>query len=305
MIKKVTIVVPVYADWPSLKDCIDSLKKFVDKRHKIILVNDCGPEADSLEGNIQEAIKDQGNFYYYRNPENLGFVKTCNRAVLELDKTGNDVLLLNSDTKVTEGFLEEMLTVLYGRKNIGVVSPRTNNATICTIPISSISRKGIEAKKSYEIFIKNNRKFPRYNEIPTAHGFCMLIRRSLIKKYGLFDEVFGMGYGEEVDFCQKMAQHGWLSVLSNWSYVFHLEAKSFSLEKKAKLIEEASIIIRQRYPGYKKAVTEYIQYASIQESTIFGSPTEKIKNLIRRNPKIHGLAKTVKRSNWANKYRRN
>src|SRR3989344_5765765 len=110
---RVTVVVPVYSDWQSLGVCIESLKKHLDKKHKALLVNDCGPEADKLERNIRKAINSQPNFEYHRNPGNLGFVKTCNRAVFELDKSDNDVLLLNSDTEVTEGFLDEMLGVLY------------------------------------------------------------------------------------------------------------------------------------------------------------------------------------------------
>ena len=305
--KKVTVVVPVYADWSSLEDCIDSLKQYLGGKHKLILVNDCGPEADLLEKNIKEAVKDHKDFYYYRNPRNLGFVKTCNRAVLELDRTDNDILLLNSDTKVTEGFLEEMLAVLYSDSKIGAVSPRTNNATIFTFPLSAIYQKGIDPDESYDLFKKYKAKFPQYNEVPTAHGFCMLIRGSLIEKYGLFDEVFGRGYGEEVDLCQRIAKHGWLSVLSNRSYVFHLEARSFSLEAKAKILKKSNEIIRSRYPTYKQAVTDYIEEALVQEKWIMGKhadneipyklnkSTETLKKIIRRNESVYRLAKAIKR----------
>ncbi|HLG91081.1 MAG TPA: glycosyltransferase family 2 protein [Candidatus Saccharimonadales bacterium] len=291
--KKVTIVVPVYADWPSLKDCIQSLMQYVDAKHNVMLVNDCGPEADLLEKNIKEAIKGSKNFYYYRNPKNLGFVKTCNRAILKLDKTDNDILLLNSDTEVTAGFLEEILDLLSINTKIGAISPRTNNATIFTLPLAAISQKGIEARKSYELFRKYKAKFPRYSEVPTAHGFCMLIRRGLIKKYGLFDEAFGMGYGEEVDFCQRVAKHGWLNVVSHQAYVFHLEAKSFSLETKKQLIEQSSKIILQRYPTYKRAVSEYIEKAMDQERKILGNDA-KIGH--RHHSKMYKFARAVKRA---------
>lgn len=186
--KPVTIVVPVYADWPSLEQCIQSLRNTVDTgRDRVMLVNDCGPDVEQMEQNILAAIKGAAGFSYHRNKANMGFIGTCNRAVNELDTTSNDILLLNSDTKVTEGFLDEMRGVLYGEKNIAAVSPRSNNATICTIPLSSISQKGIEAGKSFALFQKYREKFPRYNVVPTAHGFCMLIRREVITKHGLFD----------------------------------------------------------------------------------------------------------------------
>lgn len=279
---KVTIVVPVYADWPSLKDCLDSLKQFVNASHNIILVNDCGPEADLMERKIIAAIEGHHNFTYFRNTKNLGFGETCNRAVMELDTTDNDVLLLNSDTKVTEGFLEEMLGVLYASDKIGTVSPRTNNATIATVPLSSMQIKGIEPEKSYKIFQKLQQKLPRYSVVPTAHGFCMLLRRSLIKKYGLFDEVFGKGYGEEVDFCQRIKKHGYLSVLANRAYVYHLEARSFSLATKQRLIAEHSQIINRRYPTYSQAVREYIKEALFREEGIKVPASPNLTKLARQ-----------------------
>lgn len=263
--RKVTIVVPVYADWPSLRVCINSLKQYVDTRHKVLLVNDNGPKADSLEKNIKKAITKLTNFKYYRNSKNLGFIKTCNRAVFELDKSLSDILILNSDTKVTAGFLEEMLDVLSIIDKVGAVSPRSNNATISTVPLSAASQKGIDPEKSYRLFNKLKTRLPRYNEIPTVHGFCMLVRREVIKKLGLFDEIYGKGYGEENDFSMRIKKAGYLCVLSNRSYVFHLEARSFSMKTKQRLLKKNRAILDRRYPEYTEAVRSYIKEALVRE----------------------------------------
>jgi len=264
--EKVTIIVPVYSDWPSLRDCIISLQKHVDERHRVLFVNDCGPEADTIEKNIKKSIRGYKNYFYYRNDKNLGFVKSCNHAVFDLDGTQNDILLLNSDTKVTEGFLEELIEVLYSSSgSIGAVSPRSNNATIATIPIDSMKTKGINPERSYEFFAQYRLRLPKFTVAPVAHGFCMLVKRKLIEEYGLFDEIFGKGYGEEVDFCLRIRTHGYSSAISNWSYVFHIEGRSFGLDKKNALIRESSKIITQRYPTYRQDVTNYINKALIQE----------------------------------------
>lgn len=279
--KAVTIIVPVYGDWQSLSDCIDSLQKHVSKKHRVLLVNDCGPEADEIEKNILQKIEGQANFFYHRNEANLGFVKNCNHAVFELDKTTNDILLLNSDTKVTEGFLEELIEVLYDNDTIGVVSPRTNNATIATIPLSAMKTKGLSAENSHNVFLKYKDKLPRYKIAPVAHGFCMLIRRSLIKKYGLFDEIFGKGYGEEVDFCQRIGMHGFVSVFSNRSFVYHLEARSFTLETKAKLLDKNNQIVRKRYPDYQQSVRDYIKKVNAEEEKIMKPGLYRLKSITR------------------------
>lgn len=300
----VTVVVPVYGDLPSLKDCIASLGKYVDtENHSVMLVNDCGPDADDIEAYINESVGGVKGFTYYRNPENLGFVGTCNRAVLELDKTTNDIMLLNSDTIATKDFLEEASSVLHSKNTIGVVSPRTNNATIATVPLASVRQKGIDPAKSYEIFEKIKPYMPRYHVAPVAHGFCMLIRRSLIEQYGLFDTAFGRGYGEEVDFCMRIKEHGFESVLSNRSYVFHLEAKSFTLETKAILLAENDKIIKQRYPDYSRIVGDYIKDALVEEDKAMGAAgikatdleSNNFKRLIKSNRLLYGLARKLKK----------
>ncbi len=300
--KPVTIVVPVYADWSSLKTCIKSLKQTVSENDKVILVNDCGPQAVVLRKKIKKAINKQINFEYFHNPGNLGFIKTCNRAVFELDNTANDILLLNSDTQVTPGFLEEMQSIFTADKDIGAVSPRSNNATIATIPLSSALQKGINPNKAFKIWREIKNKLPRYNEVPVAHGFCLLIRRSVINKYGLFDEVFGKGYGEENDFCLRIKKQGFKSVLANRAFVFHLEARSFTLEAKSKLLEKNSKILYKRYPNYRQSVRDYMKEALVREAKaeraagvkINSGPKAKIKSLIKRNKKAHQLAKKTR-----------
>lgn len=282
--KKVTVIVPVYGDWPSLRECIESLKKYLDSRHSVLLVNDCGPEADKIETNIKKAIKSKDYFYYKRNKKNLGFVKNCNNAVKH-DETSNDVLLLNSDTEVTEGFLESMLAALYDDPKNGVVSPRSNNATICTVPLSAAPQKGINPQESHGLFMKHKSQADEYSTAPTAHGFCMLIRRDLINKYGLFDEVFGKGYGEEVDFCQRIRAKGYKTLISNRAYVFHKEARSFTPEKKSEMLAKNNEIIWKRWPNYRQEVRDYMKVAVPKEDELLGLGQNKagfIKRVINK-----------------------
>jgi GT2 family glycosyltransferase len=250
----------------------------------VLLVNDCGPEVDMIEKGIKNAIKGAKKFRYHRNQENLGFVKNCNQAVFKLDKTNNDILLLNSDTEVTPGFLEEMQRVLYSKKKICAVSPRSNNATIATIPLYAQNQRGLDRKAAYKVFREFNHQLPKYNVTPTAHGFCMLIRRSVIQEIGLFDEIFGRGYGEEVDFCQRALSSGWVSAIANHAFVFHLEARSFSLSSKQKLIKRSTRVISQRYPSYSQQVQTYIQSTLDQEKQvgIIESHTQVLKQLARK-----------------------
>ncbi len=254
--RKVTVVIPVYDDWDTLERCIKSLKEHLDDRHSVLLVNDKGPNWQFLETKIQDEIKDRANFIYEANPENQGFVKTCNRAVFELDKTDNDILLLNSDTEVTEGFMEEMLEVLYITEKHGAVCPRSNCATIYTIPSNKKASHDLTPTESYKVFEKVKDLLPRYNVMPTGVGFALLIKRDLIKTYGLFDEIYSPGYNEENDFCMRINQYGYSLIAANRAFVYHYESKSFG-SKRNELDLKHSEYLLKRYPYYPSIVTSY------------------------------------------------
>lgn len=252
----VTIVIPVYKDWKSLKLCLDSLIKYLDNRHQVLIVNDNGPDADVLESKITDCITGYDNFKYYRNSQNIGFVKTCNRAVYELDKTENDIFLLNSDTQVTPGFLDEMLECLYQFESCGVVCPRSNNATFLTIPVKNNINRTFSAEESYSIFCQLKETLPKCTVLLTGVGFAFLIKRSLLKEEYLFDEVFGLGYNEENDFCMRIRKKGYITLMANHAYVYHMEGVSFGKQKEKMELVNSSILLK-RYPDYWKLAALY------------------------------------------------
>jgi GT2 family glycosyltransferase len=259
----ISIVVPVYSDWSSLSLNIASLKKYVGNHEGVSVhyVNDCGPEADILEKRIIDNIEGITNFFYHRNEKNLGFVKTCNRAVFEIVNQEDDVLLLNSDTKVTKNFVYEMRRVLYSESKIGAVTSRSNNATIWSVPMTA--KFAHHRTASYALYRAIKRDLPDKYITPTIHGFCVLIRREVVKLYGLFDEVYGRGYGEENDFAMRIGSQGWKCAVANYSYVFHYESRSFGNEARNRQIEANEKILLKRYPNYRKLVQEY--WDSIKE----------------------------------------
>ncbi|WMC91699.1 glycosyltransferase family 2 protein [Kineothrix sp. MB12-C1] len=254
-----TIVVPIYNDWNSLSVCIESLKLYVNTCHTILLINDIGPEADGIERRILNIIRDDKRFKYVRNPQNIGFVKTCNRAVFELDKSDNDIMLLNSDTRVTSDFLEEMQNVLYDDAWNGVVCPRSNNATFLSVPVNKMKNE-YSADESYAIYQKIKEYLPLMYDLVTGVGFAFLIKRELIKKYGLFDEVFSPGYNEENDFCMRVRKYGYKIIAANKAYIFHDESKSFGSKKKELELKNSAVLLK-RYPEYWELTERFLKYS--------------------------------------------
>lgn len=258
--RAVTIVVPVYDDLPGLERCIEALLETVDfSVDRVLLANDVGPRVDVIEARILELVGDHDGFEYTRNARNLGFVGNCNRAVLELDQTGNDVLLLNSDTVPMPGFLDEMTAVLASDDVIGVVCARSDNATIASFPYARRNPSAnLAPRRTRELHGRTKYLLPRHTVSPVAMGFCFLIRREMIDRFGLFDEVFSPGYGEENDFCLRINEEGFTSVLANRALVLHTGSTSFSGDRGPSLRLEHERILLERYPFYGGAVALFL-----------------------------------------------
>jgi GT2 family glycosyltransferase len=228
------------------------------RRNRVLLVNDCGPDADSIEASLLTQIKGWGSIRYERNERNLGFVGTCNRSVAELDTTDNDILLLNSDTVTTPGFLEELSSVLHLSPYHGIVCPRSNDAGWASFPYllrDPSSRR--EIARTAEVYAALSGTIRRYSISPVAVGFCFLVRRELIRQHGLFDEMFSPGYYEDYDFCMRMNEFGYSSIIANRAMVFHSSAGSFA-EATHSLSPAHQMLYIRRYPFHRRVYQAYM-----------------------------------------------
>jgi GT2 family glycosyltransferase len=258
-------VIPIYDDLPSLKACIASVIEYVDlTTHRLLIVNDCGPNADHIETEILALVSQTAGVSYERNSRNLGFGETCNRAVFELDKSENDILLLNSDARLTEGAFDEMISVLYLDEKHGVVFPRSNNAAIATVPLKLLpldeERATLDESESWAAYSLAKDELPRYAVTPVAVGFCFLVRRQLIDNYGFFDPIYSPGYSEENDFCLRVNKFGYSSIMANQAFVFHEGSRSFPDADRIALKRRNEELMLTRYSFYRDAVAHYLQY---------------------------------------------
>ena len=224
---KCDIIIPIYNAYDFVKKCVDSVLKYTDfNEARIILIDDKSPDSRILPLLKQYEKKNPKKIVLLVNEENLGFVKTVNKG-MKFSK--NDVLLLNSDTEVTSGWLEKIRNLAYRDERIATVTPLSNNATLASVPKFNQYNElpeGYNAQKMAKIIEKYSMHI--YPEIPSAHGFCMYIKRSVLNLVGFFDEEkFGKGYGEEVDFSFRCLEKGYKNVLCDDAYVFHSGAASF------------------------------------------------------------------------------
>lgn len=256
---EIDVIVPVYRGEAETLACLASvLDGGSQVRHRVIVIDDCSPEPalrTSLEG-----LAAAGRIHLLRNETNLGFVASANRG-MALSRPA-DVLLLNADTVAPPGFLDRLYRAAYRDAAIATVTPLSNNATAYSLPAPPgdvADPWGLPVNEIDAICQTVNGGVVR--DIPTAHGFCMFIKRAVLDDVGLFDvATFGTGYGEENDFSLRAMLRGWRNVCAADVYVRHAGAVSFaaSAERDAQLAANLSTV-QARYPFYAAFVADFFR----------------------------------------------
>jgi GT2 family glycosyltransferase len=250
-----SVVVPVYNAAEELAHCLDSLHATLAAGTEVILIDDASPDCavQALLGIWKQRAVDGWRFE--RNTSNLGFVGTANRG---MRLAQGDVVLLNSDTVTTPGWLQGLQRCLYSDESIGTATPWTNNGEIASIP-AFCAPNPVPADPAAVAHVVALAGAAVYPSIPTAVGFCMAISRRAIDRVGLFDEaLFGKGYGEENDFSMRVSQAGMRNVLCDDVYVVHVGGCSFG-PLGLKPDESSMQRLLSRHPAYLDIVQEFIR----------------------------------------------
>jgi GT2 family glycosyltransferase len=259
---RVDIVIPVYGGRDETLACIESViaaRGQVPQR--IVVIDDCSPDP-KLSAALAE-LGAAGRIHYLRNEANLGFVATANRG-MALDAEA-DVVLLNSDTVVPPGFVDRLYRAAYSDSAIATVTPLSNNATIFSLPTMMGSKAPWDLSTPELDAICQEVNAGQVRDVPTAHGFCMFIKRAALDDVGLFDvETFGTGYGEENDFSLRAWHRGWRNVGTGDVFVTHIGSVSFK-ELREQLVGANLQKLGLRYPYYAALVDDFLRNDPLHE----------------------------------------
>ena len=251
----VDVVVPIHDAYDALERCLASVAAHTCSPHRLVLIDDASrdPRVAALLDRVHVSSPD---VVVMRHRENRGFVRTANEGLAASGTS--DVVLLNSDTVVTAGWLDKLRRAARSRKDVATVTPLTNNGTLCTVP--DVARPGeIPAGWTADDMgaLVESLSFHLRPEAPTGVGFCLYVTRDAIRRLGGFDaEVFGDGYGEENDFCRRAIAAGMVNLIADDTFVYHQGGASFGPSKGARV--EANLArLRARHPGYDGAIERY------------------------------------------------
>jgi GT2 family glycosyltransferase/glycosyltransferase involved in cell wall biosynthesis len=262
----VDIVIPVYQGYDdTLASIYAVLANAQQARFALVVVNDRSPDSRLTEE--LRRLHARGLFDYLENEQNLGFVRTVNRALaLHPDR---DVIILNADAIVHGDWIDRLLAHARRDEKIATITPFSNNATICSYP--KPNQNNVLALESTLAELDDHAKICNAGMstmVPTGVGFCMYMRRAVIDAVGDFDaEAFGRGYGEECDFCLRALKAGYVNIFAHDVFVYHTGQISFA-DYAGAAVTASQVTLRGKHPDYPMRVSLYVRHDPAQEARL-------------------------------------
>jgi GT2 family glycosyltransferase/glycosyltransferase involved in cell wall biosynthesis len=229
--RAIDIIVPVYKSVELTTRCLDSLAEHIHEiascDPRLVVIND-SPGEPEVQRMLEEFAHRHSYVIVLENELNLGFVRTVNRGLEIACKAGRDVILVNADTQTFAETLKNLLKAAYSDPQIGFASPRSNNASFCSLPHFYGGTVADQAE-SYERWKVLSRTMPAFHFTPTAVGFYLYIKHAILANFGFLDPEFGLGYEEENDLILRANKVGYRAVMVNNAFAFHAGSASFNL----------------------------------------------------------------------------
>ncbi|MCL0056313.1 glycosyltransferase [Dehalococcoidia bacterium] len=225
--RKVSIII---LNWNGLEDtieCLESLKKITYPNYEVIVVD------NGSEGNDVEVLQERFGDYIHiiQNDKNYGFCEGNNIAIRWLlDNSQPDYfLLLNNDTVVAPEFLTELVKVAESSPSVGITGPKTylyddpNRFWLVWF--------GVDMHKGRPFHVGSREidrgQYETIKEVDYIAGSCLLIKRSVVRNVGLFDESY-FNYWDETDYCLRVRKGGYKIIYVPKAKIWHKRSQSAS-----------------------------------------------------------------------------
>lgn len=234
----IDIIICVHNALEDFIKCYKSIIIHSSEPYHIIIIDDGSNE--ETKNYLNSLLQSSKNIEVISNPQAHGYTRAANQG-LHLAKA-KFVVLVNSDTIVTAGWLEKMASVFHMNSRVGMVGPMSNTASWQSIPHifegTDWAKNILPEDFSVDQFATALTKLsnPVFPEVPFLNGFCMMIRKEVITDIGYFDDkTFPEGYGEEDDYILRARKAGWEARWADNVYVYHAQSRSFTDARRMEL----------------------------------------------------------------------
>lgn len=206
---KVSIITVSYKNIDDTMRFLESLIRWTKGvMYEVVVVNNYSKEEFNDKFELLKArFGDLRHIKVIHNNENLGWIKGINQGYKFISDDSDFVIFANNDVVVTDpGWLKRLL--LHFSEDVGAVGPVSNYV---------IGRQSLA--------FNHTGVWEEYTN--ALIGFFMCIRREVIEKIGLLDELFGEGGSEDYDYSIRIRKEGYQLKIARDVFVHHSGSKSF------------------------------------------------------------------------------
>ena len=245
-----------------LSRCVSSiLEKSTYENYEIIIVENNSQDAktfayyEELQTNEKIRVITYEGVFNYSAVNNLGVSKA----------RGEYVLLLNNDTQViTVNWMEELLMYAQ-REDVGAVGAKLyyGDKTIqhagVVLGLGAHRTAGHSHYGQHRDNLGYMGRLCYAQNVSAVTGACLLVKKELFLEVGGLDEGFAVSLND-VDFCIKLRQKGYLNVFTPFAELYHFESRSRGLDdqgEKAERYNRESEKFREKWKEVLEAGDPY------------------------------------------------
>ncbi len=247
-----SIIIPVHNNLLDTLLCLVSVLESAGHRSFEVLVAD-DASSDGTERIVSEI---GGNVAYFRQPENLGFLKNCNASAERC--SGRYVVLLNNDTLVMPGWLDALLAPFDSDASVGLTGSKLINWDGTLQEAGGIFWEDGSAWNFGRGAHARDPQFNYVKDVDYCSGASIALPRTLWDELGGFDEHYLPAYCEDSDLAFRVRAKGRRSVYMPFSEVIHHEGRShgrdtssgikaYQVLNQAKFVERWGDVLRQNH----------------------------------------------------------
>jgi GT2 family glycosyltransferase len=265
------------------RGCLESIEKNTKYPYKVLVI-DNGSKQETL--NYLNEIKRSGKIDVIFNKDNLGWVKAVNQGLFYSDSFY--VCVMNNDTIVYPGWLQQMVKGFRNDKAVGIVNP------LWELPKKF---KGSRDQYFKQIITKQQ---DEYVDTDWARGFCYLVKREVINATGGLDYDFSPAYYDDWDFSLRAIEEGYKCIRAKGAFVYHYKNVSYPevLGEKGfnKIFKEKARIFHQKW-GFPLRIFIIVGGKAPGEITLMRELAQK---LLKVQNKIYVISKRNLNINHSN-----
>ena len=217
---KITICIVTHNRKDLLKDCIESIFQNTIYPHFRVAVysNAC---IDGTKEYLESIKAVESRLVTIFSSENEVFVRPNNKMMHRF--SDSDIVLLNNDTTVTTGWLLGLWRAAYSNKDIGISGSKILYPNGVLQEFGSELYSDGTGRNLGKHDDPTKSQYQGIKEVGYVSGCSIYIKRSTIKKIGVFDEQFHPCYCEDSDYCYTAWENGIKTVVTSESQIFHYE----------------------------------------------------------------------------------